>query len=664
MNATRKRRIIRIALLSLAAVLLLQNLPARISFQAFRFRASAESPEGIALNGFDRLEVSSATLYFEEATRQDFDGEISLLIPADTTITLTAAGRPQLNEERGRVELRPDSMEVRGNRGIRFYYRNTPVATTRRLTTAQSENGTRLRVFGRFHAISALAHFRRLLHDPDNPQQLTPPAEGDINLAGLVKSNHVFRFDEELHFQSDSEHGHIQATDLTYEHGRFTAGNVDVNIRLAATAQYRNVALHDLSGGRLAFRGELFSSDGKTSIHYTNKIAFATAAARYRDDQSTGSLDNLVLHGQGVLHHAEDGIVSRRDTRLGLSGRIHDILYTDTRNDIRVPLLDFTRADFAVLFDDQEQAVPIAEFTTNQVRLTEADAYPALTLRASDTFVIEEIDWKYEEDRPQLRIDGGEIILEPFTLHTTENLAEIHATNLSLSVGAEALEYTDKRDDRHITARDARVTISGGTASLSGGQVHLLETSLSTSISDEYFLSLLNDIADFYAEDLRNARLDIVTGIELEDFRNILIDRFEVITANSLSARAHGRVRAIIGPARGSRDFVVDAELSLNLPSDTTIQNAKFVILIHPQDLRIEGFRGDWNTAAFKALLQASRWWISPTGTSDIEVEQQVSRLLGDTDEGSIADMFIHHAALYSEDDENRLSLTISGHFP
>lgn len=236
-----------------------------------------------------------------------------------------------------------------------------------------------------------------------------------------------------------------------------------------------------------------------------------------------------------------------------------------------------------------------------------------------------------------------------------------------MRVGAERFQHTDRRDDQVLEIEQAAFSLGGGTLRVQSNTVHVTETQLGLHMDRNAFVRFLNEIIDTYAEDLHDIEIDPAPGMFIGNFRRVSIDDLIVTDDNALEVRISGRVRLALWRLSYSPDVHIHLRLRIEIPIETHPLDGDVTLLIRPLRLQIDGWRGEVNRLSFNILREIARRQ-APEDRSEIAIEWPLRDLLETGASGDIVtllqQMVVHQLDIDTEEDENRIRLTVSGHFP
>lgn len=245
----------------------LENIPGTYVIDEAQDEFDLDSYEGIGLLAVAAAEVD-AELYFQEPALHRVSRNARIRVPADTRLTVSASMVPRV--EAGEVVARPDYGEIRSNRPLTFIYRGVTVARANVLRMRDTEEGPKLQAAGRYRVLSALLTAHRYHRQKEVKRDYQPPATASMDFIARLHPEHELDFGQGLRLRTGPEPGTLRLEGARFEHGEWTAGILDLDLRFGNPQDLVNGLLARLLPEPIDFGGSF-----GLSIEHIHEIVFS-----------------------------------------------------------------------------------------------------------------------------------------------------------------------------------------------------------------------------------------------------------------------------------------------------------------------------------------------------------------------------------------------------
>jgi hypothetical protein len=231
MKPTSKTGWIRRGLLIAGIFVLLEFVPGSYTIDSFQDEWEPESQEGKLLLALERMDLE-AKVYFERPTRHRISRNAELLLPADITLTLEAAMTPEIID--GEAVARPRIWNLSSSRQMTFVYRGVTVARARRMRIRSEDTELRVQALGTYRILSALATASRYHRQREIKRDYQVPDTATLSVASQLKPLNRIGVTESVTAVTGPQGGQITLDRLRWEKGRWTGGEVDIDLTLSS----------------------------------------------------------------------------------------------------------------------------------------------------------------------------------------------------------------------------------------------------------------------------------------------------------------------------------------------------------------------------------------------------------------------------------------------
>jgi hypothetical protein len=280
-----RKKWLRRLLITATVLLLLEFFPGAYTIDDFQDEWEPDSPEGIALLALKDLELDTE-LWFSRPTRQRISRNAELLVPADTTVTLTATMVPEIIE--GEAVARPRTWELRSCRHMTFIYRGVTVARANRMRIRSDDPEFRVRAVGTYRVLSALATAHRYHRQREVKRDYEVPDRAHVDIHARFLPNHSIPVTESTSVSTGSTPTVLHIQNLTWEKDMWTSGVLTFKASLADLESTLNAVATEQAadpielGGLLALKFRnlhaLSIEENRMLVHLNGSITSANSS--------------------------------------------------------------------------------------------------------------------------------------------------------------------------------------------------------------------------------------------------------------------------------------------------------------------------------------------------------------------------------------------------
>ncbi len=205
----------------------LQHIPGSYTIDDFDDDYELTSPEGIGL-----LAISDASLvaecYFKETTRHRISRNAEILVPANSTLQVSASTVPYI--ENDEVILKPTTLLITSDNPLTFIYRFVTVAKANTLEIHPDDPQHKVKAVGQYKVLSALATAYRYKRQKAVRRDYKIPTEATLDFEANFYPDHEIKALEDLSVTTGSEPGKFVLKNATWKNETWQSGKLHISV--------------------------------------------------------------------------------------------------------------------------------------------------------------------------------------------------------------------------------------------------------------------------------------------------------------------------------------------------------------------------------------------------------------------------------------------------
>ena len=371
-NSSKPKRILFWTLLLICIGYGLQHIPGSYTIDDFDDDYELTSPEGIALLAISDASLS-AECYFKQATRHRISRNAEILVPADSTLKISASTVPYIKDDE--VILKPESLLITSNRPLTFIYRFVTVAKAKTLQIDPEDSERKVKAVGQYKVLSALATAYRYKRQKEVRRDYLLPTEASLDFEAHFYPDHEIDAAAGISVTTGNEPGYFRLRDAEWKNDTWQKGQLNISLPFADLEPSINQLLKNKFSEELEIGGAL-----DLKIEKIHNVKFT---------------DNFLdLYVEGRITYANSSRISKIfhpsfKTHLGIKFELpSQTLLQDAR--LKVSLaniysLDFNRSN--PIFDKMARDILRAKRNEAAIELEVKNKLPEIAKLPGDLFV-------------------------------------------------------------------------------------------------------------------------------------------------------------------------------------------------------------------------------------------------------------------------------------